>query len=133
MENSGASSAGNVYVYGGDITAKGIADFFAQEENKKMVAELREFLRFKAPEAENTASKMAGLTFVITGSLRGYENRDALKALIEAGGGKVAGSVSRNTDYLINNDLESGSSKNRTAKELGIPIIDEEGFAGLFL
>ncbi len=117
----------------GDITAKGIADFFALEENKKMVAELREFLRFKAPEAENTASKMAGLTFVITGSLRGYENRDALKALIEAGGGKVAGSVSRNTDYLINNDLESGSSKNRTAKELGIPIIDEEGFAGLFL
>ena len=63
---------------------------------------------------------------MITGSLQHYENRDALKAEIQRAGGKVAGSVSAKTAYLINNDLQSTSGKNKKAKELGIPIIDEE-------
>ena len=65
------------------------------------------------------------MTFVITGSLETYPNRDALKEEIEANGGKVAGSVSAKTSYLINNDLTSNSGKNKKAKELGIPIISE--------
>jgi DNA ligase (NAD+) len=66
------------------------------------------------------------MTFVITGSLETYPNRDALKEEIEANGGKVAGSVSAKTSYLINNDLTSNSGKNKKAKELGIPIISED-------
>ena len=69
---------------------------------------------------------MADKTFVITGSLTHYANREALKAEIEAAGGKVAGSVSAKTSYLINNDLTSTSGKNKKAHELGVPIIDEE-------
>ena len=72
-----------------------------------------------------------GKTFVITGSLEHYENRDALKAVIEERGGKVAGSVSKKTNYLINNDSESASSKNKKAKELGIPILTEGEFQNL--
>ena len=74
---------------------------------------------------EETGDKLAGMTFVITGSLETYPNRDALKEEIEANGGKVAGSVSAKTSYLINNDLTSNSGKNKKAKELGIPIISE--------
>ena len=68
----------------------------------------------------------SGLTFVITGSLNNYTNREQLAAEIEQAGGSVAGSVSGNTSYLINNDVSSGSAKNRKAAELGIPVIDEE-------
>jgi len=73
-------------------------------------------------------SKVAGKTFVITGSVNHYANRDALKAEIESLGGKVAGSVSKNTDYLINNDTESTSGKNKKAKELGVAIISEDDY-----
>ena len=66
------------------------------------------------------------MTFVITGSLEHYENRDALKAEIEKAGGKVAGSVSGKTSWLINNNVNSTSGKNRKAHELGVPIINEE-------
>ena len=69
---------------------------------------------------------LKGLTFVITGSLNHYANRDELKALIESLGGKVSGSVSAKTSYLINNDTTSTSGKNKKAKELGIAVIDEE-------
>ena len=71
---------------------------------------------------------LAGKTFVITGSLEHFENRDALKEYIDRLGGKTAGSVSSKTSYLINNDITSGSSKNRKARELGIDIITEEQF-----
>ena len=71
---------------------------------------------------------MKGKTFVITGSLQRFPNRDAMIASIEAYGGKVSGSVSKNTSYLINNDIHSQSSKNKTAQKLGIPIITEEEF-----
>ena len=76
---------------------------------------------------------LAGKTFVITGSLNTYANRDELKAEIESRGGKVAGSVSKNTSYLINNDITSNSGKNKKAKELGVPIISEEDYKNLSL
>lgn len=79
-----------------------------------------------------SGSDLAGKTFVITGKLTQFKNRDEIKAKIESLGGKVAGSVSKNTNYLINNDVESSSSKNKTAKSLGIPILSENDFIETF-
>ena len=72
-----------------------------------------------------------GMTFVITGSLTHFSNRKELQELIESKGGKAAGSVSAKTSYLINNDVKSASSKNKKARELGIPILSEEDFIKL--
>ena len=80
-------------------------------------------------DQENT---LDGLTFVITGKLNHFKNRDAIKDKIESLGGKVTGSVSKNTNYLINNDKDSTSSKNKSAKTLGIPILNEEDFIEMF-
>ena len=82
-------------------------------------------------EETTSGSKLSGITFVITGSLNHYANRDALISVIEQNGGKVSGSVSAKTTYLINNDTQSSSSKNKKAKELGIPILSEEDFLKL--
>ena len=82
-------------------------------------------------EETASGSKLSGMTFVITGSLNHYANRDALVAVIEQNGGKVSGSVSAKTTYLINNDVESTSGKNKKAKELGVKIISEENFMAL--
>ncbi len=122
----------------GDVMAEGYERFFADEENRRIVADLLEVLtiekkkpsaRLKADSAAAHASESGeGLTFVITGSLEHFANRDELKELIENLGGKVAGSVSSKTSFLINNDNMSGSSKNKKAKELGIPIITEREF-----
>ena len=79
-------------------------------------------------EVNDKEQDLEGKTFVITGSLNSFANRDELKKLIEDRGGKVAGSVSAKTSYLINNDVMSNSSKNKKAKELGIPIVSEEEF-----
>ena len=84
------------------------------------------FQKEEASVIEN--NNIAGKTFVITGSLNHYKNRDELVAVIEQNGGKASGSVSKKTDYLINNDIESTSGKNAKAKQLGVPIIDEEQF-----
>jgi DNA ligase (NAD+) len=95
----------------------------------------REFLRFPAPaiaQASLSREDLTGRTFVITGKLINFKNRDALKAEIESRGGKVAGSVSKNTSYLINNDTTSTSSKNKSAQALGIPIISEQEFIEKF-
>ncbi|MBQ1537113.1 MAG: NAD-dependent DNA ligase LigA, partial [Ruminococcus sp.] len=73
----------------------------------------------------------AGKTFVITGSVNIWKNRNELKAFVEANGGKVASAVSGKTDYLINNDSASTSGKNKKAKELGVPIITEEEFKAM--
>ncbi len=73
----------------------------------------------------------AGKTFVITGALEHFSNRKALQELIESKGGKAAGSVSAKTSYLINNDVTSNSSKNKKAKELGVPILSEQDFLKL--
>ena len=116
----------------GDIMAAGYVEFFRDPANQQKVADLLQQLTLDESFEETEQKGYAGKTFVITGSLNHYENRDAMKAEIEAGGGKVAGSVSKKTDYLINNDIESGSSKNKKAKELGIPIITEDDFINLF-
>ena len=79
-----------------------------------------------------TNTNLNNLSFVITGKVNHFKNRDELKSLIEANGGKVAGSISGKTSYLINNDVESTSSKNISAKKLGIPIISEENFIEMF-
>jgi len=109
----------------GDIMAEAFVKYFADEKNKKNVYDILDKIHLDESEeiSENT---LDGLTFVITGSLNNYENRDALKEAIQKAGGKVAGSVSSKTNYLINNDLLSNSSKNKKAKELGVSIIDEE-------
>ena len=72
--------------------------------------------------------QFAGMVFVITGSVNHFKNRNEIRDIIEKMGGKVASAVSKNTSYLINNDIESSSSKNKKAKELGVPIITEENF-----
>ena len=89
-----------------------------------------EYLEFETVQAE-TADKLSGLTFVITGKVHKVKNRDELKTIIENNGGKVTGSVSKNTDYLINNDVNSTSAKNVSATRLGIPILTEEEFFNL--
>ena len=73
-------------------------------------------------------TKCAGLTFVVTGDVHHYKNRNELKKYIESQGGKVVGSVSRSTSFLINNDVTSASSKNKKAHELNIPILSEDDF-----
>lgn len=95
------------------------------KKTKKNIADILAEVRLDESEEERDDA-LAGLTFVITGSLNSFENRDALKSAIEKAGGKTAGSVSSKTDYLIYNDIQSGSSKNKKAKELGVPIIDED-------
>ena len=77
-------------------------------------------------EERQTSDRFRGKIFVITGKVHKFKNRNALKEFIEANGGKVAGSISKNTSYLINNDVNSTSGKNKKAKELGIKIISEE-------
>jgi len=109
----------------GPVMAGDFVRFFADEKNRAEVADLLSLLTIdESYEAAGTS--LEGKTFVITGSLEHYANRKDLKAEIEAEGGKVAGSVSSKTDYLITNDPNSGSSKNRTARELGVSIITEE-------
>ncbi|MBR1986115.1 MAG: NAD-dependent DNA ligase LigA [Mogibacterium sp.] len=109
----------------GAVMARDYAEFFADEDNKAAVDDLMSVLSVdESYEAAGTS--LEGKTFVITGSLEHYANRKDLKAEIEAEGGKVAGSVSAKTDYLITNDPGSGSSKNKKARELGVAIITEE-------
>lgn len=109
----------------GEIMADAYVSYFDDDTKRKEAEDVRAMVRLDETE-EETADFLEGKAFVITGSLQHYENRDALKAEIQRAGGKVAGSVSAKTAYLINNDLQSTSGKNKKAKELGIPIIDEE-------
>ena len=109
----------------GSVMARDYVGFFADEDNRAAIDELLGLLTLdESYEAAGTS--LEGKTFVITGSLEHYANRKDLKAEIEAEGGKVAGSVSAKTDYLITNDPNSGSSKNKAARELGVAIITED-------
>lgn len=108
----------------GDIMASQYAAFFADPEKRRIVTDILAEVRLDESYEEG-GTFFDGMTFVITGSLNGYANREELKSLIESSGGRVAGSVSAKTTYLINNDVSSASGKNKKAKELGIPIIDE--------
>ena len=111
----------------GEVLARDFAAYFSDEEKRAEVMRLLDEIEFVIEE--NTSEQdLEGMTFVITGSLETYPNRDALKKEIEDRGGKVAGSVSAKTTALINNDIASNSSKNKKAKSLGIPIITEEMF-----
>lgn len=114
----------------GEVLANSIVDFFKDSKNIENVKSLREVLIFEAEESAGSDS-FAGKVFVITGSLEHFTNRNELKELIENNGGKVSGSVSSKTNFLINNDTASNSSKNKKAKELGVEIISEEDFLKL--
>lgn len=109
----------------GEVMADSYTGFFADEEKNRLVDDLLKEVRLDESYEED-GQLLTGLTFVITGSLVNYPNRDALVRDIEAQGGKTAGSVSAKTSYLINNDLLSNSGKNKKARELGIPVISEE-------
>ena len=110
----------------GDITDHNIKTF-AKYSDADMIWKLGMMMNFKCNDKPKCKS-LAGLTFVITGSFEKFANRNELKDLIESNGGKVSGSVSAKTSYLINNDITSESSKNKKAKELNIPIINETQF-----
>ncbi len=116
--------------YGGIIAAS-ISNYFMNEHNEMIIDDLLNYIQFNVYEENTNEQKLEGKTFVITGSVEHFKNRKELKAKIEELGGKVTGSVSKNTDYLLNNDNESTSSKNKKAKELGVPIITEEDFLGI--
>ena len=119
----------------GPVKAKCFCDWcrdtMEDAQKKKDFTELVGSLKFSAPE-EKQEQSLAGKTFVITGSVHEYANRDEFKASVEARGGKVSGSVSAKTTCLVNNDVTSTSGKNRKAKELGIPIISEDEFIATY-
>ena len=109
-----------------------IVDWFHDEENLMMVEKLLGQVRVSQESNEPSGEKCKGLTFVVTGDVTRYKNRNELKAYIEGQGGKVTGSVSKSTNYLINNDVASVSTKNQKARQLGIPIISESEFIERF-
>ena len=107
--------------------------WYQKKENRMMLAHLLQEIQVEKVEVKDTsAGSCVGQTFVITGDVHQFKNRNEFKAYVEAQGGKVTGSVSKKTTYLVNNDLESASSKNKKAKELGIPIISEDTFVEMF-
>lgn len=106
--------------------------WFQADANRQVVDELLKELRIEQPSLAPKGALCEGLTFVVTGDVRHYKNRNELKAYIESQGGHVAGSVSKSTNYLINNDVTSTSGKNKKAQELGIEIISEDDFLSKF-
>jgi len=113
----------------GPVIAKAFTDYFSNEENLKKFHHLMSHLELEEVKKEENQT-FAGKQFVITGSVVHFANRSQLKEFIEQRGGRVTGSVTSKTDYLINNDTASNSSKNKKAKELGIPILSEADFLG---
>ena len=118
----------------GEVLAQAWAAFFSDGKNNAIVDHLLAELTFEAGDEESSEGAdeaFAGMNFVITGSLEHFKNRKELQELIERRGGKVTGSVTSKTNYLINNDVASSSSKNKKARELGVPILSEEEFLKL--
>lgn len=116
----------------GGVLAGEWVSYMSDDGNRDMIAKLLAEINIVKPENETAARTLDGITFVITGSLGHFSNRNELKNIIEGMGGKVTGSVTGNTDYLINNDINSNSSKNKKAKELGVAIITEDDFINKF-
>ncbi len=114
----------------GDVLAKGFRRYFEHPDNVRVFRNLVKELDIVVEQRDDN-TPISGKVFVITGSVNHFANRDELKAYIERLGGKTTGSVSAKTHYLINNDVNSNSSKNKNAKELGIPILSEEDFLEL--
>lgn len=115
----------------GPVLAKAFADYFADEKHVEEVRHLLAELTITAEETDAGEQIFEGMNFVITGNVEHFANRNEVKDVIESKGGKVTGSVTGKTNYLINNDINSTSSKNKKAKELGIPIITEEDFLSM--
>lgn len=119
----------------GEVLARAIRDYLDDAGNMRLTEDLLKKLEIEAPAAPAgegaEALPLAGKTFVITGSVAHFKNREELKRFIEDRGGKAAGSVSAKTSYLINNDTASSSSKNKKARELGVPVISEEEFLNM--
>lgn len=115
----------------GEVLADAWVRFFADEKNNGIVDRLLAELTIEQETEDGGEKPFEGMTFVITGSVEHFANRKELQALIEAKGGRASGSVTGKTTYLINNDRESTSSKNKKAKELGVPILSEEDFLKL--
>lgn len=116
----------------GPEKARSFVAWFASEEHRTVMHRLLEVLTVEQASAEPMGEKCKGMVFVVTGDVHHYKNRNELKAYIEQQGGKVTGSVSKSTTYLINNDVTSTSSKNQKAQQLGIPIISEDQFVEQF-
>lgn len=117
----------------GPERSKAIYEWYDDLKNNETFNELLTVLTIPAVEpAKESSGTCVGLTFVITGDVHHFKNRDEFKAFVEANGGKVAGSVSKKTSFLVNNDLDSTSSKNNKAKDLGVPIISEDEFVERF-
>lgn len=114
----------------GPVIARNLVNYFHEEENNQKLDYLMQHLHIQQEEIKSQQI-FAGMNFVITGSLNHFSNRNEAKNLIESLGGKVTGSVTGKTAYLINNDTASNSSKNKKARELGIPILSEEEFLKL--
>ncbi len=113
----------------GPEKSQSVMEWYANPKNANELSLLLKELNLSETEAKNLSDGlMTGITFVITGDVHTFKNRDEFKAYVESNGGKVAGSVSSKTDFLVNNDKESSSSKNKKAKELNIPIISEDEF-----
>lgn len=106
--------------------------WFKNDDNFQIVSRLLEFVKVSHTQPQRTGQKCEGMTFVITGDVHHFKNRNELKAYIESQGGKVAGSVSGSTSFLINNDVTSTSGKNKKAQELNIPILSEDDFMEQF-
>ncbi len=117
----------------GQEKSNSILEWYANAYNQNVLKHLLEAVSVQKMEIAGTeAGTCKDLIFVITGDVHQFKNRDAFKAYVEAQGGKVTGSVSKKTNYLVNNDTESASSKNKKAKELNIPIISEDTFVEMF-
>ena len=115
----------------GEVIGAAVADYFRDAKKAEQLDDLLEEIHLEKYVPNETEQIFAGKNFVITGSLIHFANRNELKAKIEEKGGKVTGSVTSKTDYLINNDTQSSTSKNKKAKELEIPVISEEDFLGM--
>ena len=114
----------------GPVIARSLTEYFADPENNRKLDHLMSHLAIKKEEKKGEQI-FQNMNFVITGSLEHFDNRNQAKELVESLGGKVTGSVTKKTNYLINNDTTSNSSKNKKARELGIPVISEEEFLKL--
>lgn len=115
----------------GEVLASAIVEWFAKENNRETLEDLLEHLQTSAPSVIVGEQTLVDKIFVITGDVQHFANRNELKEFIESRGGKVTGSVTGKTTYLINNDVNSTSGKNKKAKELNVPIISEEDFLAM--
>ena len=113
----------------GEVMASAFVEYMNSDKNRLMIEELVSILDIEAYQGSSDVQIFEGVTFCVTGSVNIYKNRKEVETIIEQKGGKLTKSVTSKTTYLINNDITSNSSKNKKAKELNIPIIDEATFA----